>query len=84
MVTALTAIQYEGAGSSAGQANLETMPTIPPRAIASPDTRTLSAKSSRTTMSSPSAGPVKTPATVRTFEMPLQPLVRTSLTILLT
>ena len=81
MATTLSSLRYDTNDRSAGadgENNLETMPTVPPRPTVTPETRTLSAK---TQASSSMSGPVKTPATVKTFEMPLQPLVRIELTM---
>ena len=75
MATTLSSLHYDTNGRSAGadgEVNLEGMPAVPPRPTVTPETRTLSAK---TQASSSMSGPVKTPATVKTFEMPLQPLV---------
>ena len=53
--------------------NVEHIPVVPPHpASASTETRTPSAKTRATSASIPA---VKTPATLKTFEMPLQPLV---------
>ena len=79
MATTLSSLHYDTNGRSAGEGaenTLENMPAVPPRPAVTPETRTLSAK---TRASSSMSGPVKTPATVKTFEMPLQPLVGTVL-----
>ena len=52
------------------QEALSQMPAVPPRPVATPETRTLSAKSRGSTSMSIQQG-AKSPATVKTFEMPL-------------
>lgn len=67
MATTLSSLHYDQDRKS-----VENMPAVPPRPTVTPETRTLSAKSS---ISAVSAGrQSKTPATLKTFEMPLQPL----------
>ncbi|XP_005098111.1 IQ domain-containing protein H isoform X2 [Aplysia californica] len=58
----------EDPGSSLSQ-----MPAVPPRPVVSPETRTLSAKTRGSSSLSNHQG-AKSPATVKTFEMPLQPM----------
>lgn len=53
--------------------SLSQMPVVPPRPAASPETRTVSAKTRNSSAGSRNRV-VKTPASVKTFEMPLQPL----------
>ena len=57
------------------EVDLAQIPAVPPRPLATPETRTISAKSRASTTFSNNA---KSPATVKTFEMPLQqmPMVR--------
>ncbi|KAL8616663.1 hypothetical protein ACOMHN_031645 [Nucella lapillus] len=74
VATTLSSLHYDTNGRSAGEGaehGLEGMPAVPPRPAVTPETRTLSAK---TRASSSMSGPIKTPASVKTFEMPLQPL----------
>ncbi|KAK7478399.1 hypothetical protein BaRGS_00030324 [Batillaria attramentaria] len=66
-------LQYDTDGKprEGAENTLENMPAVPPRPAVTPETRTVSAKSASTLAS---GRQTKTPATVKTFEMPLQPL----------
>ena len=71
MASNLSTLHYDNVQSADKGDQLDNMPTVPPRPVATPETRTMSAKSSNM-----SEALVKTPATMKTFEMPLQPMVR--------
>ncbi|XP_070208772.1 IQ domain-containing protein H-like isoform X2 [Littorina saxatilis] len=71
MATTLSSLHYDTQGGGQGENTLENMPAVPPRPVVSPETRTVSAK---TRASSSMSGPVKTPASMKTYEMSFQPL----------
>ncbi|PVD19960.1 hypothetical protein C0Q70_20454 [Pomacea canaliculata] len=68
---AVPSLQYFSGKSSGDQMDLSRIPPVPSRPAPTPETRSQSAKSRP---SSTLSGHPKTPATVKTFEMQLQPM----------
>lgn len=74
MATTLSILQYDTSGKFRdGENTLENMPAVPSRSVATPETRTGSTRTFGSSISG-SIRQSKMPATLRAFEMPLQPM----------